>query len=165
MSKKKKFSKIFDKFFEKIYRFCYLKTDSQETAKDLAQEVFLKYWEKIEEVENPQAFLYKVARDLVYDFYRKSKSRQILPLEEALISDCQNLEEKIIRDLEFERIKKAILLLKPEYQDVLIMHYVEGIPLKEIAKILGKKEGTLRVLLFRALKALKEKLSQKNFSV
>ncbi|PIU15604.1 RNA polymerase subunit sigma-70, partial [bacterium (Candidatus Gribaldobacteria) CG08_land_8_20_14_0_20_39_15] len=68
---RKKFSKIYDQYINKIYRFIFLKVNSQEIAQDLTSETFLRGWEsfkeKNEEIENIQAFLYRIARNLVTD--------------------------------------------------------------------------------------------------
>lgn len=156
--KNKFFTKIFDQYIDKIYRFIFLRTDSESTAQDLTQQVFLKFWEKIDGVQNPKAFLYKVAKDTVSDYYRQKSKFQPILLEEISFADPENPEEKVLIDFELERIKKALQTINEDYQNVIVWHYLDDLSIKEIAKILDKSEGTVRVLLHRALKALKGKL-------
>ena len=66
--------------------------------------------------------------------------------------------EKIELTLEMKRIKKVIQNIKPVYADVIIWHYVDEMPIKDIAQVLEKKEGNVRVLLHRALESLKKQL-------
>jgi len=158
---KKAFSKIYDQYIEKIYRFIFLKVNSKEIAEDLTSETFLKCWEafKEKEIENPQAFLYQIARNLIVDHYRQKEKFQTVPIENNPISDPrQNLQETSNLNLEMEKVRTALSKLKDEYQDVLIWYYLEGIPVRKIAKMLDKTESATRVLIHRALNSLREEL-------
>jgi len=66
--------------------------------------------------------------------------------------------EKIELTIEMKRIRKVIQNIKPIYADVIIWHYVDDLSSKEIAQILEKREGNVRVIIHRALEALKEQL-------
>ena len=160
---RKKFSKIYDQYIEKIYRFIFLKVNSQEIAQDLCSETFLRGWESFKQnkIENPQAFLYRIARNLVTDFYREKGKTRIVSTEYAQIIDPrQDLEEKTLSNSDLDTIKTALTNLKDEYQTVIIWHYLDDLPLPEIAKILDKSEKTTRVMLHRALKSLKNELKK-----
>lgn len=159
---KQEFNRIYYQYITPIYRFFYLKSDSQETAEDLASETFTRLWitlNKNENIKNPRAFLYKVARNLLTDFYRKKAKKAEISLElTPEIVDSINFQQKIINNIEVERIKKELQNLKEEYQLVIIWHYLEDIPIKEIAEIMDKTEDNTRVLLHRALKALRQQI-------
>jgi RNA polymerase sigma-70 factor (ECF subfamily) len=162
---RKIFSKIYDQYVEKIYRFIFLKVNSQEIAQDLTSETFLKTWQAFKkqnpenEIENPQAFLYRIARNLVTDYYREKGRMQVISAENISIVDPrQNLEEKSILKSDFEAIRADLVSLKEEYQNVIIWHYLDDLPISEIAVMLDKTEETTRVLLSRALKSLREKI-------
>lgn len=164
---RKEFSKIYDKYIDKIYRFIYFKVNSSEITEDLCSETFLKGWvafrnqDSNEKIENPPAFLYQIARNLVIDFYRKKGRAQIISTEHAprIIDPRMNLKEKANQISEFNQVKKVLVNLKEDYQEVIIWHYLDDLPVSEIAKILNKSEGTARVILHRALKALKKELN------
>jgi len=164
------FSGIYDEYIDKIYRFIFLKVSSQETAQDLTSETFLRGWEAFQRSQNPnpgemkienmQAFLYQIARNLVTDFYREKGKNQIISAENLRIADPQaNLEEKAKFSSDFEQIKVSLADLKEDYQEVIILHYINDLSIKEIAKTLNKPEGTIRVILHRGLKELREILS------
>jgi RNA polymerase sigma-70 factor (ECF subfamily) len=160
----KTFSKIYDKYIEKIYRFIFLKVNSKEIAEDLTSETFLKAWEsfkekteKNEKIENISAFLYQIAKNLVFDYYRQKEKFQTLPLDSFQLADSKtNLQEKEILNSDFEIVKKALFQLNEDYQNVLIWYYLDGISIREIAKMLDKSESATRVLIHRALSALRE---------
>ena len=162
---RKVFSKIYDQYIDKIYRFIFLKVNSQEIAQDLTSETFLRGWEsfqaKNEEIENIQAFLYRIARNLVTDYYREKGRTQVVSAEFVSIVDPrQNLEEKSLLNSDVDNIKRALASLKENYQNVIIWHYLDDLPIQEVANLLDKSEEATRVLLHRALKALKNELNQ-----
>jgi len=161
---RKTFSKIYDQYIDKIYRFIFLKVNSQEIAQDLTSETFLRTWEKFRHgnenpIENPQAFLYQTARNLVIDHYREKGKVQVLSAELAPIIDPrQNLEEEAVLRSDLDTVRIALAELKEDYQSVIIWHYLDDLPISEVAKLLDRTEGATRVLLHRALQALRQKI-------
>jgi len=163
--KQKKFSKIYDSYVESIYRFIYIKVNSQETAEDLTSEVFLKTWKSFQEedrIENPRAYLYATARHLVIDFYRTSKEDRTISIEDTReIEDMTaSIEAQENQDMALEIVKQGLDKLKEDYQNIVIWRYVDGLSMGEIAKILGKSKGATRVLLHRAMGQLKEEVKE-----
>src|SRR4030042_3135715 len=159
-SYQKNFSQLYDQHIDKIYRFVFLRVNSQEVAEDLTSETFLRGWrvfkDKEKKIANPSAFLYQIARNLVTDFYREKGKAQIVSAEIMPINDPRiDLEKDAILRSDMESVKRAIANLKEDYQNVVIWHYLNDLPISEIAKIISKPEGTVRVTLHRALKALK----------
>lgn len=160
---RKTFSKIFDQYINKIYRFIFLKVNSQEIAQDLTSETFLRGWEAFQKsqnpkskIQNPRAFLYQIARNLVIDYYREKGRTEIVSTDSVLMDDpSQNLEERALFESDFDNIRTALVILKEEYQDVIIWHYLDDLSISEIAKMLDKSEEAIRVQLHRALKALR----------
>lgn len=162
---KEEFSYFYHQYLEKIYRFVYLRINSPENAQDLTAQVFLKFWDSAQKKNliNPSAFLYRLARNQVIDFYRQ-KERQNISLENlpptlAEFSLTDSSLEKINIALEIEMIKKVLQTINPSYTEIIIWHYLDDLSIKEISEILKKKEVTIRVLLHRALKALKEEIN------
>ncbi|MDP3882644.1 MAG: RNA polymerase sigma factor [Candidatus Staskawiczbacteria bacterium] len=158
---KDQFGEIYDQYIEKIYRFVFLKVSSREIAEDITSKVFLKGWESYQkkgaEIKNPSAFLYQIARNAVVDHYREkgrnsTVSSEVLP-EIADFGD--NVHEKAVLSADISAVRVSIQKLKPEHQDVIIWHYLEDMPIADIAKLLGKPAGTVRVMLHRGLKELK----------
>ena len=159
---KKIFSKIYDENVAKIYRFVYLKVNSQDTAEDLCSETFVKAWQVFKSnktIENPQAFLYQIARNLVIDYYREKGRTQIVSPEAVEIVDpTVNLEQVAFVNLEMDNVKTALAGLRNDYQEMIVWHYVNEYSVPEISLMMGKSEGAVRVQLHRALKALKDKM-------
>jgi RNA polymerase sigma factor, sigma-70 family len=159
----RQFSKIYDKYIEKIYRFIYFKVNSVEISQDLTSETFLKAWQAFqrEKINNIPAFLYRTARNLITDYYREKAKFQTVSFQNpSFVDPNQSPQEKAIINSELERVKKALATLEEDQQNALILYYLEGIPVREIAQILEKSENNVRVLIHRALKNLREKLTQ-----
>jgi len=166
------FGEIYDLYIEKIYRFVYLKVNSQEIAEDITSKVFTKGWEVYKrkfqdqdqnnEIHNPGAFLYQIARNAVIDYYRQKNRTNAVSADAApeLLDNRTGAYDKAVLAADVERVKKAIGSLKKDYQDVLIWHYLDDVPVAEIAQILNKKEGAVRVMLHRGLRDLKEIIRQ-----
>ncbi|TSC75448.1 MAG: RNA polymerase sigma-70 factor, ECF subfamily [Parcubacteria group bacterium Gr01-1014_30] len=166
MSKREEFGKIYDDYIEKIYRFIFLKVSSQEVAQDLTSETFLRTWEKFKEggnnpIENPRAFLYQTARNLVVDHYRDKAKFQVVSVDATPIVDsAADLEKRAIVDSDLSVVKASLADLKEDYQNVIIWHYLDDLPMPAVAKLLDRTEEATRVLLHRALKSLKQKINE-----
>ncbi len=160
------FEGIYDKYISKIYRFVYLKVNSQEIAEDITSKVFMKGWEAFQRnngsIENAGAFLYRIARNAVIDHYREKDKNKTVSVDNVplLADNGTNLQDLAIIDSELKAVKTAIQSLKKDYQDIIIWHYLEGMKVAEIAGILDKPQGTVRVMLHRGLQTLKKELSQ-----
>lgn len=157
------FSKIYDQYVTKIYRFIYLKVSSQEAAEDLSSEVFVRTWEtyrsKSTKIENIQAYLYQIARNVVVDHYRARKIRTVSVEETAEIVDpADSLQGQAVLSMEMDRIQKALATMQGDYQDLIIWRYLDELSVPEIAQITGKTEDNVRVGIHRAIQSLKEKI-------
>ena len=160
---KKKYSKIYDQYIAKIYRFIFIKVNSQEIAEDLASETFLRGWERLKEldgkIDNLPAFLYQIARNLVVDHYREKNHTNLVSADSNQIADPRNdLGEKVAFDSDLRIILATMTGLSDDYREVINLHYLDDLSIKETAQILNRPEGTVRVMLHRALKELREQL-------
>ncbi|MCP6718581.1 MAG: RNA polymerase sigma factor [Patescibacteria group bacterium] len=165
---KKLFSQIYDTYIGKIYKFVFLKVNSQEIAEDLTSEAFSRTWvvfkEKQEEIKNVRAFLYKTANNLVIDHYREKAKTNTISIDShsifGIADPRQDLEKNILINSDMEVVKHALLDLKKDYQNIVIWRYLEDFSITEISELLNRSESATRVLLHRALKALKERAKQ-----
>ena len=153
------FGEIYNLFFKRIYTFIYYRVSHKETAEDLAEEVFLKAYTKLSSVKaakSLEAWLYQIARNLVIDHYRSRKEQLGLEtVENSLI-----YEDTILDTLNLSHqqaiINKLMRNLPPDYQQVLRLKFFENLNNEVIAELMGKSEGAVRVIQFRAITKLKE---------
>jgi len=159
------FDKIYKSYSTSIYRFVYIKVSSQETAEDLTSEVFVRFWKTFQKsgqdrILNPKAFLYKMAKNVIVDFYRKQTQPLPLPIDEVVeIADSsQDISKRELALSDQEQIQKAIKNLKDDDQDVILWYYLDQMPVGEIAEIVDKSENAVRVMIHRAMQELREQL-------
>ncbi|MEA3453058.1 MAG: RNA polymerase sigma factor [Patescibacteria group bacterium] len=161
-----KFSKIYDLYVESIYRFIFIKVNSQAIAEDLTSEVFLRSWQAFKErerekIRNPRAFLYITARHIVIDFYRTKNQKQTISIENSReVEDIgERLEERENIRSDMALVHNNLKGLKQDYQNVILLRFVDELSIKEISKILNRSKGATRVLLHRAMGQLKEQIN------
>jgi len=156
------YGELYDYYVGKIYRFILFKVATSEEAEDLTSEVFLKTWEYINstsrKIENLNALFYKVARNCVIDYYRKKNQSVVLTDEDQmdLIEDKKNSVAKIEDRVDWDNLQTHLIKLKDVYREVLLLRYSEDFSINEISEIVDKSPGNVRIILHRALNALKE---------
>ncbi len=158
------YAQVYDTHIDGIYRFIYFKVPTTEIAEDVTSEVFLKAWEYLtanegRSVKHLRAFLYTIARNKVTDYYRKKALGREISLEGARPENQPNLQTRELgltfREDANPLLQKQIRKLKDEYQEIILLRFVEDLTIKEIARVVGKSNGAIRVTIHRALKALK----------
>ncbi|MCX6760092.1 MAG: RNA polymerase sigma factor [Candidatus Nealsonbacteria bacterium] len=165
-NQKEEFSKIYDQYVEKIYRFVFLKVNSKDVAEDLCSEVFTRCWKTFttgnqNPIDNVQAFLYQIARNLVIDHYREKGKAQIVSTDSVPIIDTRtSFEEWMNKKSDLETIRKALANINDDYQNMVIWHYIDDLSIPEIAVMTEKSEGAVRTCLSRALGDLRAQFEE-----
>lgn len=157
------FGTLYDFFVTPIYRYIYYKVN-KEHVEDLTETLFLKAWENIRKYKKRKnttfkSWLYRIAHNLVVDHYRLHREHASL---NPWISDKKKQADPLRRaqeSLHNDKLHEAISRLKKNYQQVVILKFINDLSNKEISEILKKSEGSVRIMQFRALKALKSELA------
>jgi len=153
-------SAIYDRYQESIFRYLYYRIGDQQTAEDLTSEVFLRMIEKLSGYQDQkvsfQAWLFQIARNLSIDHYRKMNVRNDVQLEEDYPGKGEEPLELIDRELTSEKLCRALGKLPENQRDVVVMRFVVGMPIGEVAEALHKTEDSIKGLQRRALLALKD---------
>lgn len=162
---KEAFIKVYDKYVQDVYRFVYFKVGKKIEAQDLTSMVFLKAWNYIQtnsltDSKTLRALVYKIARTSIIDYYRESSNKLELSLDDEdhpidIVDDAQSLDERVDQKAELSLIYKQLPLLKEEYREVIVLRFIDDLSLEEIADVTGKSRGNVRVILHRAMAALK----------
>lgn len=156
---------LYDQYVARIYRFIYFKVGSKEEAEDLTSDVFLKTWQYLTgnsnlDIKSFSGLIYQIARNALVDLYRSKANRPEFPID--LAQDLTFIEEKFEsfdKNHEVKTILIALKQLKQEYQEVILLKYIEELSVKEIGQILKKTPVNVRVILHRAMNVLKKILS------
>ncbi|HXF44064.1 MAG TPA: RNA polymerase sigma factor [Candidatus Paceibacterota bacterium] len=162
---KEAFGTLYDKHLPAIYRFILLKVGNEPDAEDICHQVFLNAWQNIESYRFQgfpfSSWLYRIARNAVIDHWRTRKTDVDIELvSSTLLSDAPALGEQLDDKLGIERVWRALKKLDDDHQSLLVMKFVNELSNKEVAEILGKSEGAVRVTQHRALKQLKKILEE-----
>jgi len=150
--------RIYDQYSVKIYNYIYHRIGDAHVAEDLTAEVFLKMLEAVKASAgwriSLSGWLYRIAHNLVVDYFRRKPRREGLPLDEQLMA-AQDDSAHLERVLAQQRLRAAIRRLTEDQQQVIILKFVEEMSNAEVAEILGKTEGAVKALQHRALAALR----------
>lgn len=139
----------------------YLVRDS-DTAEDVVQEALIKAYLHIRRYDPGRSFstwIYKIVTNCALDYLRKKKDRSLDDLEEVPAEEVNSLieqEDAAVRTEQIRALKKAIAKLPSHYQAVINLYYWEEKSYDEIAAIMQKPLGTIKVWLYRAKRQLKE---------
>jgi RNA polymerase sigma-70 factor (ECF subfamily) len=154
---------VYEEYFPKIYRFIVVRIANRTEAEDLTEQVFLKALEASPSFRWRGApissWLFKIARNQVIDYIRVSKSRKNVPLNEYIVGDHVDPEEAAEKSSNVRQLIKAVGQLTEAQRDVIELRFAGGLSTAEVAKVLGKSQGAVKVMQHSALVALRKKLS------
>ncbi len=155
---------LYEAHRQSVFRYLYYRTGDTQVADDLTSEVFLRMIRalngyKVQEVAF-QAWLFQIAHNLLNDHYRKMTVRNHVTLEENLMDDPINPRTRPVeRRLNSVSLRKALDLLSIEQRDVIVLRFITGMPISEVAQTLNKSEDAVKGLQRRALANLRGVLS------
>ncbi len=158
------FSVLYQRYVRRIYNYIYYRTGNQHDAEDLTERVFFRALNHIHNYRNRglpfSAWLYRIAHNLVANWYRDTKRRKEVPLEDHAytIHRGELPESSLVRLQEVEQLMAALRRLPPERQNLLILKFVERLSNEEIAQIMGRTEGAIKSLYHRTLLALRDEI-------
>lgn len=143
------------RYSDMVYRLAFLNTQNKFDAEDVFQEVFLKlfrYKESIQSEEHLKAWLIRVTINQCRSVMMTKKRRHMVPLETVELAAAETEADT------YSEVYELVCSLPDKYRQVIHLYYYEELSIKEIAEILGKKEGTIKTRLARARKVLNHKL-------
>ena len=166
------FAKLYDQYYPKIFGYILRRTANLEAAQDLTSETFLnalrKLWQFRWRNIPFSSWLYKIAANEINQYFRKAEYKKSISMEELEEqgfepvspndpeSELVEAQEKLKQHQDFLEIQEKIVRLPAKYQEVIALRFFEQKQIKEISEILGKKEGTIKSLLHRAVEKLRE---------
>lgn len=160
------YGRLYERHLDAIYRYVYFRVGDTAQAQDMTEEVFVKAWEAIPNYRPGKhpftSWLYRIAQNSVVDHYRR-KERAVGATEldlDAQPDPAPSLEDKLVEKQNLANLAEAIRRLNDEEQQVIILRFVEGLPHRQVAAIVGKSEAASRVIQHRALAALADLLGK-----
>jgi RNA polymerase sigma-70 factor (ECF subfamily) len=153
------FSGFYRQYVERVYRYLYFHTSNRADAEDITTQTFMaamKTWHD----ERTAAWLFAIARRKLADHYRQQYRHPELDLEDTnLFPTLESpLEETVIQRLQVERVIKALRALSADRSQAVTLHLFADLSIHEVAKVMGKREGAVKMLIHRALQDLRLRL-------
>lgn len=159
------FSQLYSLYFARVYRYVRLRVGNQPDAEDLTSMVFLRAWNAIDHFAPKHeasfaGWLFKLAHSLVVDRYRRAHDTTSLDDELSRDEDTPHstTEAELEWRLTIAELHQALKALTDEQREVVVLRFVEGLSAREVGDIMGKQEGTVRGMQFRAILALRRAL-------
>jgi RNA polymerase sigma-70 factor (ECF subfamily) len=155
---------IYEELSPALYRYAVRLLGDQETAEDCVSETFSRFLHAVRmgggPKENVRAYLYRVAHNWITDHYRRSReTTQPLDLDEPVDSST-NPAHMVAEEQEHHQVRKALLSLPPDQQQVIALRFLDEMSHEEVALILEKTVEATRALQYRALTTLRHLLRE-----
>ncbi|HZP58321.1 MAG TPA: sigma-70 family RNA polymerase sigma factor [Dehalococcoidia bacterium] len=154
---------LFEENYERVYNYAFIRTGNAADADDIASTVFVEAVKGIGRYQyrgSPVvAWLFRIAHNETVDVLKRRQRTGAQPLDAPAISDRLRARDVISHADERADVAEALGRLRPEHRDVLLLRLVEGRSVRDVAELLGKTEGAVKVLQMRALRALKDRLA------
>lgn len=159
------FGDLYERHVDAIYRYIFYRVGDAGGAEDLTQTVFLKAWEALDRYQ-PRgirftSWLYTIAHNVLVDCHRTRKTTDPLDDDFCRPSRARKPEDQVSEREQSTILADALARLESLHQEVLTLRFINGLSHAETAKIMGRSEGALRVLQYRALAALRLFLARK----
>jgi RNA polymerase sigma-70 factor (ECF subfamily) len=154
------FGRLYDAYMDTVYRYIYYRVSSKALAEDLTQETFLRALRRIStftwQGRDFGAWLVTIARNLVADHFKSSRHRLEVPTGEMLDSDesVASPEESVLAYLSNRALLDAVKQLNSQQQECVTLRFLHGLSVAETAQIMGKNDGAIKTLQYRAIRTL-----------
>ena len=155
------FTQLYDEQVDKVYRYIYFRVSNRVEAEDLTQEVFIKALHGIGSYKWRDvpftSWLFRIAHNQVVDHLRRQAREKRATLDEATaVVDEGDPVVMVEQKSEIEELTRALKKLPSAQQEVISLRFIAGMPVAEVAKTLGKSEGTVKALQFNGTASLRK---------
>lgn len=154
------FGQLYDHYADTVYRYIYYRVGGRATAEDLTSETFLRALRRIGtftwQGRDFGAWLVTIARNLVADHFKSSRFRLEITTGEMLDANEveSSPEDSVLESLSNAALLEAVRKLNPQQQECVTLRFLQGLSVAETARIMGKNEGAIKTLQYRAVRTL-----------
>ncbi|MEK7228343.1 MAG: sigma-70 family RNA polymerase sigma factor [Patescibacteria group bacterium] len=161
------FQKLFEEYQDAIFRFCLFRVGSRSVALDITQDSFIRLWGHLAKggvIEHEQAFIYRIAKNAIIDYYKKSKSASLDSLLEGGYEPESNIHtDEIFRNDDIKMVQGLLEELDEESKQIIFLRYTEEKPIEEIATLFGKSTNAMTVRIHRIIQKLKSRYNETHY--
>lgn len=157
---------LYDDLMPKAFGFFFTRTGHRESAEDLSQDIFLKLAEKIGSFDESRGrfavWFWQMARNMLVDHYRAKRATPFSAMDENVVEalDVGDMPD-IDRKMEYEKVRDFMRSLTDDEQELFELRYVAELPYGEIASVLERSEGALRVAALRIKEKVKKEFKER----
>ncbi|MGI5338778.1 ECF subfamily RNA polymerase sigma factor, BldN family [Streptomyces sp. CA-181903] len=154
------FGRLYDQYADTVYRYIYYRVGGRATAEDLTSETFLRALRRIGtftwQGRDFGAWLVTIARNLVADHFKSSRFRLEVTTGEMLDANEveRSPEDSVLESLSNAALLEAVRKLNPQQQECVTLRFLQGLSVAETARVMGKNEGAIKTLQYRAVRTL-----------
>jgi RNA polymerase sigma-70 factor (ECF subfamily) len=158
------FGLIYDRYVDVVFRFIYFRVGNRQLAEDLTSDTFLRALKRIGSFtwqgRDLGAWLVTIARNLVADHFKSGRYRLEITTGDVLDADKEDRgpegtpETAVVDHITNVTLLTAVKQLNPEQQECIVLRFLQGFSVAETAKAMGKNEGAIKALQYRAVRAL-----------
>ena len=160
---KNRLAGLYEEYFDKIAHYIYVRLRDLNEAENLAGEVFVKALKSLGSYQERgvpmQAWLFKIARNLIVDYSRKAAKQKTVPIDDLQVIGEDNPQAAAEKKIELERVKKAMEYLTKDQKEVINLRFFGGLSSKEAGQILKKSDGAIREMQRSAIEKLRRLLT------
>jgi RNA polymerase sigma-70 factor (ECF subfamily) len=163
------FGELYRRYADSIYRYALSRGLPPANAEDVVSTVFLRAYQSLPRYRERgwpfSAYLYRIARNALIDEYRKDRHEASgeQPLERT--EPEAEVDDQVARRVQLTAVRHALAGLPEDYQEVIRLRLLLELPTATVAEWMGRNEGAVRVLLHRALQALRARLGSDDGTV
>ena len=161
------FGELYARYVKKMYSYIFHRTGNTQDAEDLTAKVFIRAYSHIGNYVDRgapfQAWLYRIAHNLVANWHRDQARRKIIALDDYVAHSLQSeTPERLAEDVEErDQLMEAVRRLPEERQQLLLLKFIEQLSNAEIGEIMGRTEGAIKSLYHRTLLALRDDMQRR----
>ena len=156
------FGQLYDRYVDVVYRYVQYRVANSALAEDLTSETFLRALRRISSYtwqgRDFGAWLVTIARNLIADHYKSGKYRLELATSDLVEAGADRTEDgpedEVLTGITNAALLEAVKRLNPEQQECIALRFLQGMSVAETATIMGKNEGAIKALQYRAVKSL-----------
>jgi RNA polymerase sigma-70 factor (ECF subfamily) len=157
------FAALYDRYLDTVYRYVYYRVGSRQLAEDLTSETFLRALRRINtftwQGRDFGAWLVTIARNLVADHFKSSRFRLEITTADMVAAEgngevAEGPESAVMRAYTNAALLDAVKRLNPQQQECLVLRFLQGLSVAETARAMGKNEGAIKTLQYRAIRTL-----------
>ncbi len=157
-------AELYEEYYDRIARYAFVHIGDRNDAEDIAGDTFLRALKTLDSYQERgvpiQAWLFKIAHNLVVDYLRKKTKVKIQPMDITPLADDDDPTVLVEKNIQLEKVKEAMKNLTDDQREVVGLRFLGGMTSREVAQIMNKNDGAVREMQRAAIERLRNILAE-----